>query len=76
MRPFSEELKKNAKSISEQMNKQGMRVLAVAQKSYLDKECDFSVKDENDMVLIGIWLSSILPNRRLPVPSGSCMSTV
>lgn len=30
-----------------------MRVLAVAHKSYLDKECNFSVKDESEMVLIG-----------------------
>lgn len=35
------------------MNKQGMRVLAVAHKSYLSKECDFKVEDEKDMVLIG-----------------------
>lgn len=50
---FTPELKQVAKRISERMNKQGMRVLAVAQKSYLDKECNFSVKDESDMVLIG-----------------------
>ncbi len=53
VQPFTPELKQVAKRISERMNKQGMRVLAVAQKSYLDKECNFSVKDENDMVLIG-----------------------
>lgn len=51
--PFTPELKQKAKEISEQMNRQGMRVLAVAQKSDLDKESDFSVKDENEMVLIG-----------------------
>lgn len=50
---FGPQLKLKAKEISEQMNKQGMRVLAVAQKSYLDKENNFSVKDETDMVLIG-----------------------
>lgn len=53
VQPFTPELKQKAKQISEQMNKQGMRVLAVAQKSYLEKECNFSVKDESDMVLIG-----------------------
>lgn len=53
VQPFSLELKQKAGQICEQMNKQGMRVLAVAQKSYLDKECNFSIKDESDMVLIG-----------------------
>ena len=53
VQPFTSELKQKAKLISEQLNKQGMRVLAVAHKSYLDKDCNFCVKDENDMVLIG-----------------------
>ncbi|MDY3068460.1 MAG: magnesium-translocating P-type ATPase [Parabacteroides sp.] len=53
VQPFTDELKLKAKYISEQMNRQGMRVLAVAHKSYLDKDCNFSVKDEKDMVLIG-----------------------
>ncbi|MCD8184101.1 MAG: magnesium-translocating P-type ATPase [Bacteroides sp.] len=51
--PFTPELKAKAREISEQMNKQGMRVLAVTQKSYPEKERDFSVEDEKDMVLIG-----------------------
>ena len=51
--PLSAELRKKAQEISLQMNKQGMRVLAVAHKSYLSKECDFKVEDEKDMVLIG-----------------------
>ncbi len=50
---FTPSLKSKAKEISEQMNKQGMRVIAVAHKSYLDKDCCFEVKDESDMVLIG-----------------------
>lgn len=40
--PFSSDLKQKAQKISVQMNKQGMRVLAVAQKSFLNKECDFN----------------------------------
>ncbi len=51
--PFSSDLKQKAQKISIQMNKQGMRVLAVAQKSFLNKECDFKEEDEKDMVLIG-----------------------
>lgn len=53
VQPFTDELRRKAKEISGRMNNQGMRVLAVAQKSYLEKECNFSVKDESDMVLIG-----------------------
>lgn len=47
------QLREQAHKVSEQMNKQGMRVLAVAQKSYLEKDCNFSIHDECDMVLIG-----------------------
>ena len=35
------------------MNAQGMRVLALAQKSFLSKENNFAIDDEKDMVLIG-----------------------
>lgn len=50
---LTSELREQARKVSRQMNKQGMRVLAVAHKSYLDKDCDFKVSDERDMVLIG-----------------------
>lgn len=50
---LTSELREQARRVSRQMNKQGMRVLAVAHKSYLDKDCDFKVSDERDMVLIG-----------------------
>lgn len=42
-----------AKAICERMNHQGLRVLAVAHRSFLGKEDNFSVEDERDMVLIG-----------------------
>lgn len=35
------------------MNNQGMRVLALAHKSFLSKENNFAVEDEQEMVLIG-----------------------
>ncbi len=50
---LTDELRRKAVAISEQMNREGMRVLAVAQKSFLDKDHDFGVADEKDMVLIG-----------------------
>lgn len=48
------------------MNKEGMRVLAVAQKSWVEKEHDFSVEDESGMVLIG-YLAFLDP----PKPSAA-----
>lgn len=50
---MSGNLRNMAIKIVHQMNNQGMRVLAVAQKSYLDKAGEFGVDDEKDMVLIG-----------------------
>lgn len=64
--PFSDDLKSKARQISEQMNREGMRVLAVAQKSFIRKEGDFGVADENGMVLIG-YLAFLDP----PKPSAS-----
>lgn len=51
--PLTSDLRIRARDISEQMNRQGLRVLAVAHKSFLSKENNFSVDDEKDMVLIG-----------------------
>ena len=50
---LTDELKVKAQKISEEMNRKGMRVLAVAQKSYIEKVGNFSVSDEKEMVLIG-----------------------
>ena len=50
---MTDEIRQKAITISEQMNKEGMRVLAVAQKSFIEKEHDFVVGDETEMVLIG-----------------------
>ncbi|WP_373168971.1 magnesium-translocating P-type ATPase [Bacteroides cellulosilyticus] len=50
---LTDKLKVRAQKISEEMNRKGMRVLAVAQKSYIEKVGNFSVSDEKEMVLIG-----------------------
>lgn len=60
------ELRARALEISVRMNRQGMRVLAVAHKSYLSKDRDFSVADESGMVLIG-YLAFLDP----PKPSAA-----
>ncbi|MCD8313151.1 MAG: magnesium-translocating P-type ATPase, partial [Bacteroidales bacterium] len=51
--PLTEEVKDRAVRIVDELNNQGMRVLAVAKKSFLDKDNNFDVDDEIEMVLIG-----------------------
>jgi len=51
--PMTDELRTVALSDANVMNNEGMRVLAVAHKSWIEKELDFAVEDEIDMVLIG-----------------------
>ena len=46
-------MRSKAQRIVTEMNAQGMRVLALAQKSFLSKENNFAIDDEKDMVLIG-----------------------
>ena len=64
--PINDEFRKKSKTVSGGMNKAGMRVLAVAQKTFIEKEGDFEVSDENDMVLIG-YLAFLDP----PKPSAT-----
>ena len=47
------DIRDKAMRITTKMNRQGMRVLAVAQKSFIEKERDFCIEDEKEMVLIG-----------------------
>ncbi len=51
--PMTGNMRTMAMDIVHDMNNQGMRVLAVAQKSFLEKAGEFAVDDEQDMVLIG-----------------------
>ena len=51
--PLTEAMRSKAQRFVEEMNAQGMRVLALAQKSFLSKENNFCIDDEKDMVLIG-----------------------
>ena len=50
---MTEELKKNAYKVYEENNKDGLRVLAVAQKNEIHGIDTFGVGDETNMVLIG-----------------------
>ncbi|NLK08138.1 MAG: magnesium-translocating P-type ATPase [Firmicutes bacterium] len=51
--PFTEEIETDINDTVGRLNDQGMRVIAVAQKTNPPPVGEFSVKDENDMVLIG-----------------------
>ncbi len=51
--PLTRELHEFALRECGEMNRQGLRVLGLAQKSWIEKERDFSVEDETEMVLIG-----------------------
>ena len=51
--PITHEIKENMKKITKELNKQGLRVVAVCQKNVLDKTSEFSVSDEKNMVLTG-----------------------
>ena len=53
VRPLTKEMRSKAQRFVKEMNAQGMRVLALAQKSFLSKENNFAIEDEKDMVLIG-----------------------
>ena len=51
--PITNEIKENMKKIAKELNKQGLRVVAVCQKNDLDKTSGFRISDEKNMVLIG-----------------------
>ena len=50
---ITKEIKKDVLELSKELNKQGLRVVAVAQKNDIGDIKKFSVKDESKMVLIG-----------------------
>ncbi|MCD8186859.1 MAG: magnesium-translocating P-type ATPase [Rikenellaceae bacterium] len=51
--PLDQKLKAIALHDSNALNVEGIRVLAIAHKSWIEKDRDFSVEDEAEMVLIG-----------------------
>jgi Mg2+-importing ATPase len=51
--PLTDGMRNKAQKFVKEMNAQGMRVLALAQKSFLSKENNFAIEDEKEMVLIG-----------------------
>ena len=51
--PVTQEMREHVLRESTSMNSEGMRVLGVAHKSWIEKDHSFAVEDEEDMVLIG-----------------------
>lgn len=51
--PLTKEIKENITKITKQLNRDGLRVVAVCQKNDVTNVSDFDVKDEKNMVLLG-----------------------
>ncbi len=51
--PITKQIKDNIKQISKNLNKDGLRVIAVCQKNDISDISSFSVDDEKNMVLLG-----------------------
>lgn len=51
--PLTKEIKENITKITKQLNRDGLRVVAVCQKNDITNVSDFDVKDEKNMVLLG-----------------------
>ena len=66
---LTDKLRSKAKRISDDMNRNGMRVLAIAQKSFISKARDFAV-------LLVTWRFLIPPSPLLPRLSANCANMV
>ena len=51
--PITKEIKENVLRISKELNKQGMRVIAVCQKNDTTDKTDYTIDDEKNMILLG-----------------------
>ena len=51
--PITKQIKDNILQISKNLNKNGLRVIAVAQKNDVNDIVDFSIEDEKNMILLG-----------------------
>lgn len=51
--PLTDDIREEVKEMVKQLNREGMRVLAIAQKNNVPHEEVFGVKDETEMVLMG-----------------------
>lgn len=51
--PITSEIKENIRNITKNLNKDGLRVVAVCKKNDVNKSAEFTVKDESKMILMG-----------------------
>lgn len=64
--PITDEVRKRLLQVGDNLNREGMRVLGVAHRSWIEKSHSFGVEDESEMVMIG-YLAFLDP----PKPSAS-----
>ena len=59
------QLKKISKKLLKDLNKQGLRVVAVCQKNDLEKTSEFTVSDEKNMVLNWFYRISLIHQKKV-----------
>ncbi len=64
--PITDEVRKRLLEVGDNLNREGMRVLGVAHRSWIEKSHSFGIEDESEMVMIG-YLAFLDP----PKPSAS-----
>ncbi len=64
--PITDEVRKRLLQVGDNLNREGMRVLGVAHRSWIEKSHSFGIEDESEMVMIG-YLAFLDP----PKPSAS-----
>ena len=65
--PLTEEIRQEILAEVAQLNEQGLRVLGVSYRSDLDADCEYTVKDESDMILTG-YLAFLDPPKTVSSP--------
>lgn len=64
--PITDEVRRRLLQVGDNLNREGMRVLGVAHRSWIEKSHSFGIEDESEMVMIG-YLAFLDP----PKPSAS-----
>lgn len=64
--PITDEVRQRLLEVGDNLNREGMRVLGVAHRSWIEKSHSFGIEDESEMVMIG-YLAFLDP----PKPSAS-----
>ncbi|MFN7094353.1 MAG: magnesium-translocating P-type ATPase, partial [Burkholderiales bacterium] len=71
--PLTEKLLEKLKSVTADLNSDGLRVVAVAIKRYLEPKQSYSVKDEQEMILVG-YMAFLDPPKETTQPAIEALS--